>query len=113
MLHRLLYNSAQRWGEHAVTCQLKTRDKVLGELWAWADSTTPLVCRLSGPAGTGKTTVAHTIANEYDKRGQLTTTFFLWRKTKSESVADSGRKTQRVLGAPYWRIHRWDQQGEL
>jgi len=64
-----LYNSARRWEEHAVTCQPKTRDKILGELRAWADSITPLVCWLSGPAGTGKTTVAHTIAKEYDQRG--------------------------------------------
>jgi hypothetical protein len=36
---------------------------------------------LSGPAGTGKTTVAHTIAKEFDKRRQVAATFFLWRKT--------------------------------
>jgi hypothetical protein len=35
---------------------------------------------LSGPAGIGKTTVAHTIAKEYDELGQLAATFFLWRK---------------------------------
>ena len=39
------------------------------------------VCWLSGPAGTGKTTVAHTIAAEYDKRGRLAASFFFWRKT--------------------------------
>jgi hypothetical protein len=43
-------------------------------------TTTP-VCWLSGPAGTGKTTVAHTIAEEYDKCGQLAAAFFFWRKT--------------------------------
>jgi hypothetical protein len=36
---------------------------------------------LSGPAGTGKTTVAHTIADEYHKRGRLAASFFFWRKT--------------------------------
>ena len=36
---------------------------------------------MSGPAGTGKTTVAHTIAHEYDNRERLAATFFFWRKT--------------------------------
>ncbi|KAF8220036.1 hypothetical protein L208DRAFT_1147675, partial [Tricholoma matsutake] len=40
------------------------------------------VCWLSGPAGTSKTTVAHTIVEEYNKCGQLVATFFFWRKTE-------------------------------
>ena len=39
------------------------------------------MCWLSGPAGTGKTTVAHTIAQEYDKHGRLAATFFFRRMT--------------------------------
>jgi hypothetical protein len=35
---------------------------------------------LHGPAGTGKTTVTHTIAEEYDD-GRLAASFFFWRKT--------------------------------
>ena len=42
-------------------------------------TTTP-ICWLSGPAGTGKTTVAHTIAEEYDKDGKLAASFFFRRK---------------------------------
>ena len=77
-----LYNSAVRDREHAVTCQPETRTKVLEDIQSWADSTTAApMCWLSGPAGTGKTTVAHTIAEEYDKRGRLAATFFFWRKT--------------------------------
>ena len=77
-----LYDSDKRMEEHATICQPETRTKILNEIRSWADSrtTTPL-CWLSGPAGTGKTTVAHTIAEEYDKRGQLAATFFFWRKT--------------------------------
>ncbi|KAF8704497.1 hypothetical protein AX14_013936 [Amanita brunnescens Koide BX004] len=75
-----LYNSGVRDGEHAVTCQPETQTKVLGDIRSWIDGTTPM-CWLSGPAGTGKTTVAHTIAEEYDKRGLLAATFFFWRKT--------------------------------
>ena len=35
------------------------------------------ICWLCGPTGTGKATVAHTIADEYDKQASL----FFWRKT--------------------------------
>jgi len=76
-----LYNSSKRWAEHAVTCKPETGKKILDEVRSWADSRTTPVCWLSGPAGTGKTTVAHTIAKEYDERGRLAATFFLWRKT--------------------------------
>lgn len=77
-----LYGSGQRSEEHAVTCQPKTRTKILDDVRSWADSmTTTPICWLSGPAGTGKTTVAHTIAEEYDKDGKLAASFFFWRKT--------------------------------
>ena len=77
-----LYSSSKRAEEHAVICQPETQTKILGEVRSWANSaTSPRICWLSGPAGTGKTTVAHTIAEEYDKRGQLAATFFFWRKT--------------------------------
>ncbi|KAI6043169.1 hypothetical protein EDC04DRAFT_2653553 [Pisolithus marmoratus] len=77
-----LYNSVKREAEYAVTCLPKTRTKTLEEVRSWADSSTlPSICWLSGPAGTGKTTVAHTIAKEYAERGSLAATFFFWRKT--------------------------------
>ncbi|KAF8697724.1 hypothetical protein AX14_001269 [Amanita brunnescens Koide BX004] len=44
------------------------------------------MCWLSGPAGTGKSTVARTIAEEYDKRGQLAATFFFWRNTDRTDI---------------------------
>ncbi|KAF8633520.1 hypothetical protein AX14_010725, partial [Amanita brunnescens Koide BX004] len=64
-----LYNADVKDGEHTVTCQPKTRTKVLQDIRSWADdpTTTPM-CWLSGPAGTGKSTVARTIAEEYDER---------------------------------------------
>src|SRR5258705_1089817 len=76
-----LYDSARRHDEHAVTCQPETQTKILHDIRSWADSrSSARVCWLSGPAGTGKTTVAHTIAAEYDQRRQLAATFFFWRK---------------------------------
>ncbi len=78
-----LYSSAKRQKEHAVTCQPETRTKILSDIRFWADSaTTTPICWLTGPAGTGKTTVAHTIAEEYANRKQLAATFFFWRKTE-------------------------------
>ncbi|KAF8637085.1 hypothetical protein AX14_010339, partial [Amanita brunnescens Koide BX004] len=44
------------------------------------------MCWLSGPAGTGKSTVARTIAEEYDKRGQLAATFFFRRNTDRADI---------------------------
>ena len=77
-----LYHSEKRQVEHAVTCQPETRTYVLGAIRAWANRTdASQVCWLSGPAGTGKTTVAHTIAAEYDRRRRLAASFFFWRKT--------------------------------
>ena len=79
-----LYHSEKRQLEHAVTCQPETQTYVLGAIRAWANSSTTnasQVCWLSGPAGTGKTTVAHTIAAEYDRKSRLAASFFFWRKT--------------------------------
>ncbi|KAF8671195.1 hypothetical protein AX14_005755 [Amanita brunnescens Koide BX004] len=77
-----LYDSDVRDREHAVTCQPETQTKVLTDIRSWAGNTTATpMCWLSGPAGTGKTTVAHTIAEGYDKCGRLAATFFFWRKT--------------------------------
>ncbi len=55
-----LYDSAQRQEEYAIICQNETRTKILFDIRSWADSRSSAdVCWLSGPAGTGKTTVAH------------------------------------------------------
>jgi len=48
----------------------RPQDEILDEVPSWADSRTTLVC-WSGPGGTGKTTVAHTIAREYDDADDL------------------------------------------
>ncbi|KAF8219522.1 hypothetical protein L208DRAFT_1208255, partial [Tricholoma matsutake] len=58
-----------------------TQIKILEEVRSWADSMTTPIFWLSGPAGTGKTTVVHTIAKEYNKDRKLAASFFFWRKT--------------------------------
>jgi hypothetical protein len=77
-----LYNSGKR-EEKAMMCQEGTRTRILQEIRQWADGAGHPVCWLSGPAGAGKTTIAHNIAQEYDRKGRLAATFFFWRKTGS------------------------------
>ncbi|KAK2463805.1 hypothetical protein APHAL10511_004110 [Amanita phalloides] len=77
-----LYDSPKRMAEQATSCQHETRKNILRDIRTWANSpTAPLVCWLSGPAGSGKSTVARTIAQGYQDRRQLAATFFFWRKT--------------------------------
>ncbi|KIM71501.1 hypothetical protein PILCRDRAFT_830291, partial [Piloderma croceum F 1598] len=45
-----------------------TREKVLRDITAWAERQDGRpVCWLAGPAGSGKSTIAHTIAQQYDR----------------------------------------------
>ncbi len=103
-----LYNSNKRQAEHAVICQPDTQAEVLDDIRFWAASTTSTpVCWLSGPAGTGKTTVAHTIAEEYDKSGRLAATYFFWRKTGDR---DDINKLAPTLA---WQIAEKIQSAEM
>jgi phage/plasmid-associated DNA primase len=78
--HDALYNSRKREEEHASTCLAKTRSRILQIIRRWADEDERAVCWLHGPAGTGKSTIAHTIAEEYSRQGRLAATFFFSRK---------------------------------
>ena len=57
------------------------------------------MCWLSGPAGTGKSTVARTIAEDYDERGQLAATFFFWRNTDRADI-------NKLVPTLAWQIAR-------
>jgi hypothetical protein len=74
------YNSRERELEHASICQEGTRTEVIRNIAGWArgDSGHP-VCWLEGPAGSGKSTIAHTIAEQYDKKSLLAFSFFFSR----------------------------------
>jgi hypothetical protein len=74
------YNSGKRAEEHAVTCQPDTRTKILENVGKWVNGVGHPVCWLHGPAGTGKSTIAHTVAERCEKSGKLAGTFFFSRK---------------------------------
>jgi hypothetical protein len=73
-------------------CLAGTRQKLLANLFAWfddVDSSRERVFWLNGLAGTGKTTVARTIATRAHKQGRLAAAFFFSRNiavTRSPSA---------------------------
>ena len=86
------YNSIERQDEKASICQETTRENVLTAIGEWADSRDGRpVCWLVGAAGTGKSTIAQTIAQRYDKEenGQhgLAFSFFFSRRHRDRGDA--------------------------
>jgi len=75
-----LYNSEMRKTEHATTCHPDTHARILQDITRWIDSTESSLCWLHGPAGTGKSTICHTIAAKRQRAGRLAATFFFSRK---------------------------------
>ena len=74
------YNSRERELEHAFTCQEGTRRDVIAKISAWSKvENGPPICWLRGPAGSGKSTVAHTIAAQCDHNQRLAFSFFFSR----------------------------------
>ncbi|TDL17497.1 hypothetical protein BD410DRAFT_831427 [Rickenella mellea] len=73
------YNSSQR--DFRTGCLSGTRDYLLTIVHEWVQGrgSTPPLFWLNGLAGTGKTTIAHSIAEYYDERRQLGATFFFSR----------------------------------
>jgi Mrp family chromosome partitioning ATPase len=63
--------------EHNGRCLPNTRTKLLDEITTWANSKdSKSIFWLSGMAGTGKSTIARTIAQLFASRGQLGASFF-------------------------------------
>ena len=67
--------------QHDPVCLPNTRVDILKQIMAWADDKCDERCIfwLNGMAGTGKSTIARTIANEYYKAGRLGASFFFTR----------------------------------
>ncbi|KAF4612890.1 hypothetical protein D9613_011112 [Agrocybe pediades] len=81
------------------TCLRGTRQSVIDEVLLWASSTIDIdngsskqICVLSGPAGCGKSTMAHTIAQAFHEQHRLGASVFLQGDTagaNSQSVSSS------------------------
>jgi NACHT domain len=81
-----VYNSKAREDEYATTCQPETRERVLQDLTDWAErDDDQAMCWLYGPAGSGKSTIAHTIAEQCGPK--LGASFFFSRGKGSRSDA--------------------------
>ena len=81
-----VYNSKAREDEYATTCQPETRERVLRDLTDWAErDDDKAMCWLYGPAGSGKSTIAHTIAEQCGAK--LGASFFFSRGKGSRSDA--------------------------
>ncbi|KPA35358.1 vegetative incompatibility protein het-e-1, partial [Fusarium langsethiae] len=66
--------------EHNPTCLPNTREELLREIYSWIDNpNSKTVYWLNGMAGTGKSTIARTVAHSRSKRGDLGASFFFKR----------------------------------
>lgn len=74
------YNSRERECDHANLCQEGTRADVINKITAWIETDVDrTICLLHGPAGSGKTAIAHTIAQQCAGKKILAGSFFFSR----------------------------------
>lgn len=68
-------------------CLSGTRTEVLDALYGWADDVDAkeMLCWLKGHAGSGKSTIAQTVAKRLDERGRLGASFFCSRESQERS----------------------------
>jgi hypothetical protein len=73
-----LFNAFQR--RHDPTCLLDTRVDLLQDIYSWADGQDErCIFWLNGLAGTGKSTIARTVARNYFEQKRLGASFFFSR----------------------------------
>ncbi|TDL14912.1 hypothetical protein BD410DRAFT_687578, partial [Rickenella mellea] len=90
------YNSLQR--DFRTGCLSGTRQYPLSAVHEWVQSPTPPLFWLNGLAGTGKTTIAHSVAEYYDERGQLGASFFFSRDQQDR------RDTRQVISTIAYQL---------
>src|SRR5882762_6131716 len=74
-------------------CLPRTRDTIIDEINRWVNSPNgediPCIFYLSGVAGSGKSTIAHTIAHQYDQLGRLGSSFCFDRADQANRRPDN------------------------
>ncbi|TDL16286.1 hypothetical protein BD410DRAFT_643061 [Rickenella mellea] len=90
------YNSSQR--DFRTGCLSGTRDYLLSAVHEWVQRPTPPLFWLNGLAGTGKTTIAHSVAEYYDERKQLGASFFFSRDQQDR------RDTRQVISTIAYQL---------
>ena len=127
--HEAAYNSEDR--SDSQSCQDGTRCQVQEKLHEWVSSEESKLFWIHGPAGAGKTTIAHTIAEDYKAKNNLGATFFFSRDEQSHPSRRNGKLLLRtiayqlgstypilrkaisnVLANPNVITHRWQDQLE-
>ncbi|SLM39419.1 WD40/YVTN repeat-like-containing domain, partial [Lasallia pustulata] len=97
--------------QHDPTCLPDTRVDLLREIYTWADGKDGrFIYWLNGLAGTGKSTIARTVARKYFENGQLGASFFFSRgggdvghaskffTTIAVQLAQKSQSLQRYIG---------------
>jgi hypothetical protein len=80
------YNSFERYSEHASTCSEGTQVDILRALSRWTrHDGARRICWLQGHVGTGKSTIAHTIAKQLANEKRLAFSFFFSRRSPDRS----------------------------
>lgn len=69
-------------------CLEGTRVEVLEGIYSWSDEPSGSLYLLSGTAGTGKSSIVHTVCEDYSKRGRLGASFFFSRSQEVRSKAE-------------------------
>ena len=81
-------------------CTPETRRDVLRRIIEWANDTSPgapSVHWLFGPAGTGKSTIAYTLARRFDFAGGISTTTILGGNFFCSQQFDSTRTAKGII----------------
>ncbi|KAK5797619.1 hypothetical protein VI817_003910 [Penicillium citrinum] len=90
--------------EHEDFCLPGTRTDLLSRIMIWATSNDKFVFWLNGMAGTGKSTIARTVAQGFKERGVLGASFFFKR-----GEADRGTATYLITSIVGQLVHRHRQ----